>query len=111
MTELSRAVYKSNKSPHTQEPSHTQETFHLKTFVLTSHLSNFNMQFTNILSIAACLALAQALPTANVKRDSVDVVFHGAADAQYTLSVPLDGAPHLTSQYYPPLIMHSRFLT
>lgn len=55
------------------------------------------MQFTNILSIAACLALAQALPTLNFKRDSVDVTFNGAADASYTISVPLDGAPHLTN--------------
>jgi hypothetical protein len=55
------------------------------------------MQFTNILSVAACLALAQAFPTLNFKRDSVDVTFNGAADASYTISVPLDGAPHLTN--------------
>lgn len=59
-----------------------------------------NMQLNNIFSLAACLALAQALPTQNFKRTgAIEVVFHGAADAQYTLTVPLDGSSTATSEY------------
>jgi len=48
------------------------------------------MQFINVISLAACLALAHALPT---KRGaSADITFYGAAGAQYTLDVPLDGS-------------------
>jgi hypothetical protein len=51
----------------------------------------------NVLSFAACLALAQALPTTFTKRDSASITFNGAAGAGYTISVPLDGTPTATS--------------
>jgi len=56
------------------------------------------MQFKNVLSLAACVALSQALPTQNLKRNSVDVTFHGATpEAVYTISVPLDAGPVATN--------------
>lgn len=46
----------------------------------------------NLLSLAACIALAQALPTSLTPRtDYASVTFNGAAGAGYTISVPLDG--------------------
>jgi len=51
------------------------------------------MQFSQILSLSAFLALTSALPT--IKRggsDIITVVFNGAAGAFYSLNVPLDGS-------------------
>lgn len=48
------------------------------------------MQFSTILSLAAGAALTQAAPLQS-RTNYADVVFHGAADASYTVSVPLDG--------------------
>jgi hypothetical protein len=60
--------------------------------------SNINMQFTHVLGVAACLALSHALPTQNLKRNSVDLTFHGATpEAVYTISVPLDAGPVATN--------------
>ncbi|KAG4412157.1 hypothetical protein IFR04_014705 [Cadophora malorum] len=48
------------------------------------------MQLSTILSLAAGAALTQAAPLQS-RTNYADVVFHGAADASYTVSVPLDG--------------------
>ncbi|KAH8687251.1 hypothetical protein BGZ60DRAFT_363553 [Tricladium varicosporioides] len=57
------------------------------------------MQFTNILSLASLLALTSAAPTACGTNGCAGgvIVFHGAAGAQYTLTVPLDGQEHATN--------------
>jgi len=50
------------------------------------------MQFSNIITLAAGLAVTYALPT--LKRDqSVSVTFNGAAGASYSVIVLLDGFP------------------
>ncbi|RDL40234.1 Uncharacterized protein BP5553_00213 [Venustampulla echinocandica] len=49
------------------------------------------MQFATILSLAACLSLGTASPV-DRRTGSGVIVFHGAAGAQYTLTVPLDGS-------------------
>ncbi|KAG9241781.1 hypothetical protein BJ878DRAFT_210935 [Calycina marina] len=46
------------------------------------------MQFTNILSLVACLAFTSALPAPS---NFYDVTFHGAASAEYTIKVLADG--------------------
>ena len=51
----------------------------------------------NALNLAACLALAQALPTSLAPRtDVASVTFNGAAGAGYTINVPLDGSSTAT---------------
>ncbi|KAH8597705.1 hypothetical protein B0O99DRAFT_507606 [Bisporella sp. PMI_857] len=54
------------------------------------------MQISNILSVAAFFAFVHSLPTEK-RTVAVDVTFYGAADAKYTLSVPLDGSAVLTN--------------
>ena len=51
----------------------------------------------NVLSLAACLALAHASPMSLARRD-ISVTFNGAAGAGYTINVPLDGSSTPTSQ-------------
>jgi hypothetical protein len=51
------------------------------------------MQFSNLITIAACLALSNAAPAPARRAASGDITFHGAAGAQYTITVPLDGSP------------------
>lgn len=52
--------------------------------------------FTNILSLASCLALINAAPL-STRTTSGTIVFHGAAGAQYSLTVPLDGSSQATN--------------
>lgn len=58
------------------------------------------MQLTNILSLAGLITLTSAAPTACGTNGCVGgvIVFHGAAGAQYSLTVPLDGQDHATSK-------------
>ncbi|KAG4432957.1 hypothetical protein IFR05_011552 [Cadophora sp. M221] len=49
------------------------------------------MQLSTVLSLAAGAALTQAAPLQS-RTSYADIVFHGAADAAYSLSVPLDGS-------------------
>lgn len=56
------------------------------------------LKMKNVLSVAACLTLAQALPTTLIQRDVASVTFNGAAGAGYTINVPLDGTSTPTSQ-------------
>lgn len=58
-----------------------------------SHYSyTIRMQLSNILSVASGLALTHAAPlTGRTSIAGAEIVFHGAADAQYSLTVPLDG--------------------
>ncbi|KAH7314303.1 hypothetical protein BKA65DRAFT_411514 [Rhexocercosporidium sp. MPI-PUGE-AT-0058] len=49
------------------------------------------MQLSTILSLAAGAALTQAAPLQS-RTSYADIIFHGAADAAYSLSVPLDGS-------------------
>ncbi|KAH9210064.1 hypothetical protein DL95DRAFT_343651 [Leptodontidium sp. 2 PMI_412] len=49
------------------------------------------MQLSAVLSLAAGAALTQAAPLQS-RTSYADIVFHGAADAAYSLSVPLDGS-------------------
>lgn len=60
------------------------------------------MQFSTIFGLAAFLAVGTASPV-NRRTGSGVIVFHGAAGAQYTLTVPLDGTNTLTRKFYPPL--------
>lgn len=53
------------------------------------------MMFSSVISLATCLALIQAAPL-TTRIDSGVIVFHGAAGAQYTLTVPLDSSETLT---------------
>jgi hypothetical protein len=55
------------------------------------------MQFTNFYTLASVLALAQAAPL--VARNTGLIVFHGAAGAQYSINVPLDGSTTYTCMY------------
>lgn len=59
-------------------------------------ISILNMK--NVLSLAACFALAQARPTSLTQRDVASVTFNGAAGAGYTINVPLDGSSTPTGQ-------------
>ena len=64
------------------------------------------MQFSNIFYLFTYLAFVKAAPTPLQCRSGVAgcvippsglIVFHGAAGAQYSLTVPLDGKPVATS--------------
>lgn len=57
------------------------------------------MQFSNIISLAAGLAVTYAFPTfkRGSPEPSVSVTFNGAAGAAYSIIVPLDGCPVPTS--------------
>ncbi|KAL2061551.1 hypothetical protein VTL71DRAFT_6928 [Oculimacula yallundae] len=54
------------------------------------------MQLSTLLSLAASAALTQAAPlqerTGTYYPPSANIVFHGAADAAYSVNVPLDGS-------------------
>lgn len=53
------------------------------------------MQFTNVFGLAAVVGLAQAAPL--IARNTGLIIFYGAAGAQYSLDVPLDGTTTYTS--------------
>ncbi|ATZ56211.1 hypothetical protein BCIN_13g00600 [Botrytis cinerea B05.10] len=54
------------------------------------------MYFTTIATLVASLALTSALPL-SPPLNTASLTFHGAAGAQYTLSVPLDGSTTSTN--------------
>ncbi|TGO62269.1 hypothetical protein BOTNAR_0116g00060 [Botryotinia narcissicola] len=54
------------------------------------------MYFTTIATLIASLALTSALPL-SPPLNTASLTFHGAAGAQYTLSVPLDGSTTSTN--------------
>ncbi|EHK98204.1 hypothetical protein GLAREA_03485 [Glarea lozoyensis ATCC 20868] len=54
------------------------------------------MQFSTVFSLTAFVASALALPTGTNPSPYGTIIFKGAANAQYTLSVPLDGSETFT---------------
>ncbi|KUJ10483.1 uncharacterized protein LY89DRAFT_656267 [Mollisia scopiformis] len=54
------------------------------------------MMFSNIISLASCLALIHAAPVSPRTTSGV-IVFNGAAGASYSLTVPLDGSDQPTN--------------
>ncbi|KAM3070149.1 hypothetical protein ACMFMG_003816 [Clarireedia jacksonii] len=54
------------------------------------------MQFSKLISLPAFLALTQAAPLTE-RTNSITLAFNGAADASYTLNIPLDGSKVTTN--------------
>ena len=62
------------------------------------------MLSTSLFVVAAAFGFATAAPI-DTRTSSAEVIFHGAAGAQYSLTVPLDGSVTYTStSYYSPLL-------
>lgn len=80
----------SNVSPHQTATSQDLSLHNHSNILYPQSSTIFNMMFSSVISLATCLALIQAAPL-TARTGSGVIVFHGAADAQYTLTVPLDG--------------------